>query len=173
MAKKTNAAKKASAEKRNKAALADALNLAMDYIASDKDVMGGEAGLIPIAPPLCGHVTAKLGNGGFRVTLKGGKEVQGLIRGIFKGGKNSVGFVSPGMYVILAPNAGRHDMKVHEIVGVINNRKDMKALMEAGLIDEDAKDDMFDHSGDESESESGSAHLVKPEEADGVDIDAL
>jgi hypothetical protein len=76
------------------------------------------------------------------------------------------------MYVILAPNASEH-IKVHEIVGIINNRKDLKALMEAGLIDEDANDDLFDHSGDESESESGSGHLVKPEEADGVDIDAL
>ena len=168
MAKKTNIAKKASAEKRNKAALADALNLAMDYIAVDKNAMGGEAGLVPRVPPLCGHVTAKLGNGGFRVTLNGGKEVQGLIRGIFKGGKNSVSFVAPGMYVILAPNASEH-IKVHEIVGVINNRKDLKALMEAGLIAEDAKDDLFDHS-DESESESDK--ILKPEEAD-LDIDAL
>ena len=63
MAKKSNMAKKASAEKRNKAALADALTLAMDYMAVDKSVMGGEAGLIPRVPPLCGHVTAKLGNG--------------------------------------------------------------------------------------------------------------
>lgn len=168
MAKKSNMAKKASAEKRNKAALADALTLAMDYMAVDKSVMGGEAGLIPRVPPLCGHVTAKLGNGGFRVSLKGGKEVQGLIRGIFKGGKNSVGFVAPGMYVILAPNASEH-IKVHEIVGIINNKKDLKALMEAGLIDEDAKDDLFDHSGDESESES----VVKPEAEADLDIDSL
>ena len=148
MAKKTNIAKKASVEKKMKAALASAL-------VDEKTIVG--------------HVTAKLGNGGFRVSLKDGKEVQGLIRGVFKGGKNSESFVAPGMYVILAPNASEH-IKVHEIVGVINNRKDLKALIEAGLIDEDAKDDLFDHS-DESESESDK--ILKPETDADLDIDAL
>ena len=153
MAKKTNTAKKASAEKRNKTAVADALKAAMDYTAVDKNAMGGEAGLMPLIPPRCGYVSAKLGNGGFRVTLKDGKEVQGLIRGIFKGGKNSEGFVCPGMYVILAPNGGRDDMKLHEIIGVINNKKDLKALKEAGLVADvlgTEKDDLFDYSDDES-----------------------
>ena len=40
--------------------------------------------------------------------------------------------------------------------------------MEVGLIDEDAKDDLFDHS-DESDSES----VVKPEADADLDIDAL
>jgi len=132
-------------------------------------VMGGEAGLIPMAPPPCGFVTAKLGNGGFRVSLKGGKEVQGLIRGVFKGGKNSEGFVCPGMYVILAPNGGRSDMKVHEIIGVINNKKDLKALKEAGLITEDLdadKDDLFDYSDDECEKPAATKE-------DEIDVDAI
>jgi hypothetical protein len=167
MPSKTNTAKKASAQKRNKAAVADAVSAALNYTVVDKNQMGGEAGLIPIAPPPCGYVTAKLGNGGFRVTLKDGREVQGLIRGVFKGGKNSEGFVSPGMYVILAPNGGRNDMKVHEIIGVINNRKDLKALKEAGLIADalgTEKDDLFDYSDD-------SDGMAK--ELDEVDVDDI
>ena len=143
MTKKTNLAKKAAVTKKMKTALADAL--------TDEET-------------IVGRVVGALGNGGFRVSLKD-KEVQGLIRGVFKGGKNSESFVCAGMYVILAPNSSRSDMKVHEIIGVINNKKDMKALKEAGLITEDAKDDLFDYSDDESE---------KPDlTAKDIDVDAL
>jgi hypothetical protein len=176
MAKKTNTAKKASAEKRNRSAVADAISAALDCTIVDKSAMGGEACLMPRVPPHCGFVTAKLGNGGFRVSLKDGKEVQGLIRGLFKGGKNSEGFVCPGMYVILAPNGGRSDMKVHEIVGVINNKKDLKALKEAGLITESAdKDDLFDYSDDESEKPGAAdkSESAAAKEHDEIDVDAI
>ena len=157
MTKKTNLAKKAAVTKKMKTALADAL--------TDEET-------------IVGRVVGALGNGGFRVSLKD-KEVQGLIRGVFKGGKNSESFVCAGMYVILAPNSSRaagegtclqRKAKVHEIIGVINNKKDMKALKEAGLITEDAKDDLFDYSDDESEEPD----LTKSESAaKDVDVDAL
>lgn len=158
MAKKTNMAKKAAVTKKMNAAVANAL--------IDEET-------------IVGRVVGALGNGGFRVSLKSGKEVQGLIRGVFKGGKNSESFVCSGMYVILSPNISR-EMKVHEIVGIINNRKDLKALKEAGLIVEDLgtdKDDLFDYSEDEDsvkhsvtdKSESVSAKELNED----VDVDAL
>ena len=142
MPKKTNTAKKASAEKKNKTAVASALLNAETIV---------------------GYVTGALGNKTFRIKLKNGKEVQGLIHGVFSGGRNSEGYVVPGMYVILTPS----NSAVHEIFGVIYNRKDLKALKEAGLITEEAKDDLFDYS---DESDTGMAAAKELEE---VDIDNL
>lgn len=144
MPKKTNSAKKSAAEKKNKNAVSSALETTADAIV--------------------GYVTGSLGNKTFRIkNLKSGTEVKGLIRGVFSGGRNSEGYIVPGMYVILTPSVS----SVHEILGVINKKSDLKALKEAGLITEDEKDDLFDYSEDESETSP-----VK-EDAEEVNIDDL
>jgi len=135
MAKKANMAKRVAAETKNKKAFQEALD--------------GKTSII-------GRVEKTLGNGGFQVALGQGKVVQGLIRGVFKGGRASEAFVVAGMFVILAATTG--SAKVHEIVGVINKKKDLKALKDSGCIhqslcDAGAADDLFDYEGCEDESE--------------------
>jgi translation initiation factor IF-1 len=127
MPKKINMAKRVAAETKNKNAVAAALDGTVTII---------------------GRVEKALGNGSFQVALGGGKMVQGLIRGVFKGGAKSEAFLAPGMFVILAEGTGRS--MVHEVLGVINKKKDMKALKSAGLVpaslcDDTAADDLFDY----------------------------
>lgn len=108
---------------------------------------------------IIGRVEKALGNGGFQITTAEDgktKTVQGLIRGVFKGGAKSEAFLVAGMYVILAKAEGRSP--VHEILGVINKKKDLKALKDAGavpasLIQESAADDLFDYAGLDEDAE--------------------
>jgi hypothetical protein len=129
MSKKANMSKRVSAENKNKKAFKEAL----DGVSS-----------------LIGRVEKNLGNSAFQINLGGGRLVQGLIRGVFKGGKSSEAFVSPGIFVILAASSGLS--KVHEIVGVINRKKDLKELREkncihSSLCDTSMTDDIFDYDG--------------------------
>lgn len=138
MPKNTNMAKRFAAETKNKKAFQAALD--------------NKVGII-------GRVEKALGNGGFQITIQDDKTiktVQGLIRGVFKGGAKSEAFVMAGMYVILAKAEGRSP--VHEIVGVVNKKKDLKALKDAGavpaaLIQESAADDLFDYAGIDEDAE--------------------
>ena len=146
MPKKSNLAKKNAAVKKNRAAATDALD-------------GKEA--------IVGYVNKALGNGAFTITLKGGKEVTGLIRGVLKGGRNSAAYIVPGAWVILEENSNKKDPDevagvavlspqarplMQEILGVVSDRKTFKQLMAAGLIEEraDEKDDGFIFEHDES-----------------------
>jgi len=128
---KKSALKRASAEKRNASALEQALD--------------GK-------PCIIGKVEKSLGNCGFEVNLGNGKRVQGLVRGLFKVGKlnqSSSTAVSAGVFVILSQAEGAHT--THEIVGVINTQKDVKALrimnaIPLSLFEDVAVDDLFDYS---------------------------
>jgi len=160
MPKKTNLAKKCAAEKKNKKGVADALD--------GKDC-------------LVGRVEKTLGNGSFQVNL-GDKMVQGLVRGVFKGGRNSEAFLVPGMFVVLACAEDR--AVVHEVIGVVNKKKDLKALLESkvlhkSLFDQDGTDDIFDYSADDDElvaevaGEAAKKNGASAAAADDIDIDAI
>jgi hypothetical protein len=80
------------------------------------------------------------------------KTIQGLIRGSFKGGSKSETFLAAGMFVILA--AAEERAESHEIIGVINKKKDLKALIDDKLLPVilmDTQDDLFDYTGVEEE----------------------
>jgi hypothetical protein len=151
MPKNANGSKRCAAEKKNKGALEEALS----------------------GPnPIIGRVEKALGNSGFQVTIKnpnnnGPKTVQGLIRGVFKGGRQSAAFCSPGVFVILSPSEGTSE--VHEISGVINRKKDLKALKDANLIPECLKDeecdDFFELEEEFEEEEEVKPDLSKKESA--------
>ena len=142
MPKKSNVAKRAAAENKNKKAYTD--------------VVKGKDGII-------GRVEKAFGNGLFQITIaddRGNpKLVQGLIRGVFKGGAKSVAFLAAGMYTILAHVEARSE--VHEILGVISTKKQIQELKKEGvfpkcLVQEDAADELFDYTdvkeaGDEEE----------------------
>ena len=140
MAKKANMSKRVAVENKNKKALAEAMD-------------GKEA--------IFGKVEKALGNCAFQVKIQDPKSkaskakiVQGLIRGSFKGGAKSETFLAAGMFVILSPAEERAE--THEIVGVINRKKDLKALMDDKLLpecilDAEGADDLFDYSGIEED----------------------
>lgn len=143
MPKKVNMSKRVAVENKNKKVLAGALN-------------GAEA--------IFGKVVKALGNCAFQVTIEDpkrpphAKTVQGLIRGSFKGGAKSEAFLAAGMFVILSP---AEDSAVsHEIIAVVNKKKDLKALMDEELIPEcllegerGVRDDLFDYTGVEEEDD--------------------
>lgn len=136
MPKKVNMSKRVAVENKNKKVLADALD-------------GKEA--------IFGKVEKALGNCAFQIKIQDPKSktakvkvIQGLIRGSFKGGAKSETFLAAGMFVVLAPAEERSES--HEIIGVINKKKDLKALMDDNLIplaiqDADGGDDLFDYTG--------------------------
>lgn len=134
MPKKANMSKRVAVENKNKKALAEAMD--------GKEVIFGK-------------VEKAFGNCAFQVNIQDPKSkqpkmktVQGLIRGSFKGGAKSETFLAAGMFVILAPAEERSDS--HEIVGVINRKKDLKALIDDKLLPAilmDAQDDLFDYTG--------------------------
>ena len=142
MPKKANMSKRVAVENKNKKALAEAMN--------GKDAIFGK-------------VEKAFGNGLFQITIadhRGApKLVQGLIRGVFKGGAKSVAFLAAGMYTILADVEARSE--VHEILGVISTKKQIQELKKEGLfpkclVQEDAADELFDYTdvkeeGDEEE----------------------
>jgi len=144
MPKKSNVAKRAAAENKNKKAY--------------KEVIDGKDGIV-------GRVEKAFGNGLFQITIadKRGnpKLVQGLIRGVFKGGAKSAAFLAPGMYTILADVEGRSE--VHEILGVIGTKKQLTELKKEGVFpkclqQDDAVDELFDYTdvkeeGDAAEEE--------------------
>jgi hypothetical protein len=144
MPKKMNMSKRVAVENKNKKVLAEAMD-------------GKEA--------IFGKVEKALGNCGFQVKIQDpiskaprSKMVQGLIRGSFKGGAKSETFLAAGMFVILAPAQERAE--VHEILGVINKKKDLKALMDDKLIPEcllegegGVSDDLFDYTGVQEEDD--------------------
>ena len=136
MPKNTNMAKRIAVENKNKRVLADALD-------------GKEA--------IFGKVEKALGNCAFQVKVQDCKSkwskpkmIQGLIRGSFKGGAKSDTFLAAGMFVIVAAAEDHSDS--HEIIAVVNKKKDLKALMDKKLLPEcilDAAggDDIFDYTG--------------------------
>ena len=144
MPKKMNIAKRVAVENKNKNVLAGAMN-------------GKEA--------IFGKVVKALGNCAFQITIQDpkskaprAKTVQGLIRGSFKGGAKSETFLAASMFVILAPAEERAES--HEIIAVVNKKKDLKALMDDELIPEcllegerGVRDDLFDYSGVEEEDD--------------------
>jgi len=144
MPKKMNMSKRVAVENKNKNVLAGALN-------------GKEA--------IFGKVVKALGNCAFQITIQDptskvprAKTIQGLIRGSFKGGAKSETFLAAGMFVIVSPAQERAE--VHEIVCVINKKKDLKELMEEELIPEcllegerGVRDDLFDYTGVQEEDD--------------------
>ena len=132
MPKKVNMSKRVAVENKNKKVLTDAMD-------------GKEA--------IFGKVEKALGNCAFKIHIQDQaskvpklKAVQGLIRGSFKGGSKSEVFLSAGMFVILGPAEKRAES--HEIIGVINRKKDLKALMDNKLLPEillEAQDELFDY----------------------------
>lgn len=137
MPKKSNVAKRVAAENKNKKAYTD--------------VVKGKDGII-------GRVEKAFGNGLFQITIadpRGApKLVQGLIRGVFKGGAKSIAFLTTGMYTILA--AVEKGSEVHEILGVISHNKQLNELKKEGMfpkcLEEDkALDSLFDYTGVEDE----------------------
>ena len=168
MPKKANVVKKAAATKKNAAAASGALS--------------SESAIV-------GCVTKALGNGAFRVQLKGGKELTGLIRGLLKGGRNSAAYVQVGSWVILEENSNRTlnqdedeetrcsgSQMMQEILGVVTDRKVFKKLIAAGHIEltEDDKEEgeggfIFDRD-EVSDDEDGKKVRAAEDE---VDIDAI
>lgn len=138
MPKKANMSKRVAVENKNKKALAEAMN--------GKDAIFGK-------------VEKAFGNCAFQVNIQDPKSkqpkiktVQGLIRGSFKGGSKSETFLAAGMFVILAPAEERAES--HEIIGVINRKKDLKALMDEKLLPAillEAQDELFDYTGIEED----------------------
>jgi hypothetical protein len=131
MPKNANVAKRAAAENKNKKAYSD--------------VVKGKDGIV-------GRVEKAFGNGLFQITIadpRGNpKIVQGLIRGVFKGGAKSAAFLSAGMYAILATVQDRSE--VHEILGVISTKKQIHELKKEGVFpkclqQDDAADELFDY----------------------------
>ena len=133
-----------------------------------------------------GKVISALGNGAFRVHLEEGKETIGLIRGVFKGGRNSEAYLVAGMYVILAADetdeerGDRPVQAMREIVAVVNTKRALKDLKDAGLIKEDEKDDLFDYTGVEEETEEAGGGATMDDKRSSakdalaeVDIDAI
>jgi hypothetical protein len=122
---KANMAKRVAAEKRNR----QALDMALDGVC------------------LVGKVEKSLGNSGFQVNLGGNRLVQGLIRGVLKGGMKSAAFVSVNSFVFLAESEGStHN---HEILGVVKSRKELKQLeslgrIHASLLESAEEDDIFE-----------------------------
>ena len=122
---KANMAKRVAAEKRNR----QALDMAYDGAC------------------LVGKVEKSLGNSGFQVNLGGNRLVQGLIRGVLKGGMKSAAFVSVNSFVFLAESEGStHN---HEILGVVKSRKELKQLESLGrihpsLLESAEDDDIFE-----------------------------
>ena len=167
MPKKANVVKRAAATKKNAAAASSAL-------ACESAIVG------------C--VTKALGNGAFRVQLKG-KELTGLIRGLLKGGRNSAAYVQVGSWVILEENSNRPNegedeetrcsgsQMMQEILGVVSDRKTFKKLIAAGHIEltEDDKEEgeggfIFDRD-EVSDDEDGKKKVRATD--DEVDIDAI
>lgn len=144
MPKKMNMSKRVAVENKNKKVLEGALE-------------GKEA--------IFGKVVKALGNCAFQVTIQDpaskvprAKTVQGLIRGSFKGGAKSETFLAAGMFVILSPAQER--VVGHEIIAVVNKKKDLKALMDEEVIPEcllegerGVRDDLFDYTGVEEEDD--------------------
>lgn len=137
MPKKSNVAKRVAAENKNKKAYKEALD--------------GKDGII-------GRVEKAFGNGLFQITIAdqcgNPKLVQGLIRGVFKGGAKSVAFLATGMYTILA--TVQDHSEVHEILGVISQNKQLNEMKKEGIfpkcLEEDkALDSLFDYTGVEDE----------------------
>lgn len=136
MVKNANMSKRVAVENKNKRVLAEALD-------------GKEA--------IFGKVVKAFGNCAFQVTIQDPvskvprtKTVQGLIRGSFKGGAKSETFLAAGMFVVLSPAEERSGN--HEIIGVINKKKDLKALMDDKLLpacileeEQGVGDDFFDY----------------------------
>jgi hypothetical protein len=137
MPKNVNTAKRNAADNKNNKVIAEALN-------------GKEA--------IFGKVEKVLGNCAFQIQIQDPKSkapkkkiVQGLIRGSFKGGSKSETHVSIGTFVILAPAQERIDN--HAIIGVINENKVLKELIDAKVIpefliegDNGVPEDIFDYS---------------------------
>lgn len=140
MPKKVNMSKRIAVENKNKKVLTEAMD-------------GKEA--------IFGKVEKALGNCAFKVNIQDPsskhpkmKTVQGLIRGSFKGGSKSETFLAAGMFVILASAEERAES--HEIIGVINKKKDLKGLMDDKLLPTvllDIQDDLFDYTGVEEEDD--------------------
>ena len=138
MPKKVNMSKRVAVENKNKKVLTEAMD-------------GKEA--------IFGKVEKALGNCAFKVNIQDPKSkqpklktIQGLIRGSFKGGSKSETFLAAGMFVILA--AAEERAESHEIIGVINKKKDLKALIDDKLLPVilmDTQDDLFDYTGVEEE----------------------
>jgi len=134
MPKKANMSKRIAVENKNKKALTEAMD-------------GKEA--------IFGKVEKAFGNCAFQVNIQDPKSkqpklktVQGLIRGSFKGGSKSETFLAAGMFVILAPAEERAE--THEIIGVVNKKKDLKALIDDNLLPAilmETQDDLFDYTG--------------------------
>jgi hypothetical protein len=144
MPKKMNMSKRVAVENKNKKVLAGALS-------------GADA--------IFGKVVKALGNCAFQITIQDpkravphAKTVQGLIRGSFKGGAKSEAFLAAGMFVVLSPT--QDGAVSHEIIAVVNKKKDLKALMDEGLIPEcllegerGVGDDLFDYTGVQEEDD--------------------
>ena len=141
MPKKINTAKKAANMKKN----TDALSSAIASAAAGR------------AAPIFGRVEKPLGNGLFKIIVinKYNKpvEVQGIIRGVMRGGQNSATFVAPEMIVLLSESSSN----LHEIASVISRRADLKQLKKEGLIHkmllsaDGGEDDIFEEREDEDE----------------------
>lgn len=169
MPKKSNTTKKMAATKKNAGSIAAAIATAM---------AGGDT-------PTFGRVDKALGNGMFKITIiKNNKpvEVQGMIRGVLRGGQNSVAFIATDMFVLLSES----NTKVHEIAAVINRRSDIKQLKKEGLISkmltatlEGGEDDLFEDREDEDEADEESGEAIgkvrteKPEGDAEVAVDDL
>jgi hypothetical protein len=142
---KVNTAKKAAALKKNSSALEDALEKGTG---------------------LFGRVEKNLGDCMFKVTIvvKGKPtEVQGIVRGVMRGGAKASTFVQPSTFVLLTESSS----KLHEIAAVINRPSDMKALKKGGLIPkalltDGGEDDLFEEREDEDEDAEDEA---KPKKA--------
>ena len=177
MPKKSNLAKKAAVAKKNKTAIESA----------SKSKIG-----------VVGKVISALGNGGFRIHLEKGGETIGLIRGVFKGGRNSEAYLVAGMYVILSsptvtPRRLEHGMEacdssvrvppterasvMQEIIAVINTKRAFKELKDAGLIKEEEKDDLFEYEEEISDITTDGATMenmrISTNEMLAAEIDAI
>lgn len=151
---KANTAKKAAALKKNGSAIDTAIEKGVG---------------------LFGRVEKNLGDCMFKVTIvvKGKPtEVQGIIRGVMRGGQKSTTFVEPSTFVLLAESS----TKVHEITAVLNrnNNAQMKVLKKGGLIpkillSDGVEDDLFEERED-VDGEDGDEDEAKPKKAP-VDID--
>jgi hypothetical protein len=137
MPKSVNTTKKAAAAKKNGSAITTAM------------AAGGG---------LFGRVEKSLGDCNFKIIIsRNGRvteEVQGIVRGVMRGGRNSDGFIQPGCFVLLTESSS----KLHEIAGVVNRNADMKALKKEGLIPKvltemAGEDDLFEEAEDVGEDE--------------------
>ncbi len=87
----------------------------------------------------------------FQVPTGGVREIQVLVRGKFKGGRNSRVYVEPGHYVLAE---GPPSAKVLEVVGIANRQQALDRLRGAGRVAEaEEEDDLFDRTGSDGEQE--------------------